>query len=98
MRKYNSLPIAALCLSALSLGGLTACGDDNEPGPGGVSEGEAAALDDAAEIIEARRLPEEALPKAAEDSGAPLPPAQPEPEQAGDGEGAPPSGQPGSQS
>lgn len=73
MREYIALPIAALCLSTLS-----ACSDDNEPGPGGVSEGEAAALDDAAEIIEARRLPEDALPDPAQDGGAPLPPAQPE--------------------
>ena len=81
MRTYLALPIAALCLSTLS-----ACGDDNEPGPGGVSEGEAAALDDAAEIIEARRLPKDALPDPAQDGGAPLPPAQPEqaPEQAGE--------------
>ena len=76
MRKHIQLPIAALCL--LTLGGLSACSDDNEPGPGGVSEGEAAALDDAAEIIEARRLPEDALPAPAEGSGVPLPPAQPE--------------------
>ena len=31
-------------------------------GPGAVSEGEAAALDDAAEMLEERRLPEGALP------------------------------------
>lgn len=73
MRIYIALPIAALCLSTLS-----ACGDNDEPGPGGVSEGEAAALDDAAEIIEARRLPEDALPDPAQGSGAPLPPLLPE--------------------
>ncbi|MDN3646710.1 hypothetical protein QWY75_10910 [Pontixanthobacter aestiaquae] len=39
---------------------LTACGNaDNEPGPGGVSVGEARALDEAAEMIEAKRLPEQ---------------------------------------
>ncbi|GAA4642622.1 hypothetical protein GCM10023115_06680 [Pontixanthobacter gangjinensis] len=37
---------------------LSACGAaDNDPGPGGVSVGEARALDEAAEMIEAKRLP-----------------------------------------
>lgn len=37
---------------------LPACdAADNDPGPGGVSVGEARALDEAAEMIEARRLP-----------------------------------------
>jgi hypothetical protein len=37
---------------------LTACGKaENEPGPGGVTVGEAKALDEAAEMIEAERLP-----------------------------------------
>jgi hypothetical protein len=41
---------------------LSACGQhDTDPGPGGVTVGEARALDEAAEMIEARRLPEEAL-------------------------------------
>ena len=41
---------------------LAACGkSDNDPGPGGVTVGEARALDEAAEMIEARRLPPEAL-------------------------------------
>lgn len=41
---------------------LAACGPaDNEPGPGGVTVGEARALDDAAEMLEARRLPPEAI-------------------------------------
>lgn len=43
---------------------LAAC--DGAPGgatgPGAVSEGEAASLDDAAEMLEERRLPEGALP------------------------------------
>ncbi len=50
-----------LCaLLALSL--LAACGkSDNAPGPGGVTVGEAKALDEAAEMIEQRQLPPEAL-------------------------------------
>lgn len=41
---------------------LAACGEsDTDPGPGGVTVGEAKALDEAAEMIEARRLPEEVL-------------------------------------
>lgn len=42
--------IAALALSACEKA-------DNAPGPGGVSMGEARALDEAAEMIEARRPP-----------------------------------------
>jgi predicted small secreted protein len=40
---------------------LAACSNDTATGAGSVSAGEAKALDDAAEMIEARRLPEEAL-------------------------------------
>ena len=39
---------------------LTACGS-SDPGPGGVTANEAAALDDAAEMVEAKRLDETAL-------------------------------------
>lgn len=40
---------------------LAACGQsDTDPGPGGVTVGEAKALDEAAEMIEQRRLPPEA--------------------------------------
>jgi len=49
-----------LAVSVLLL--LAACGkSDSEPGPGGVTVGEARALDEAAEMIEARRMPAEAL-------------------------------------
>ena len=57
---------------------LLACGKpDNAPGPGGVTVGEAKALDEAAEMVEAKRLPAEAV------SGAPVAaqPAQPQPKQ-----------------
>jgi len=41
---------------------LAACGKgENAPGPGGVTAGEARALDEAAEMIEQRRLPPAAL-------------------------------------
>jgi len=42
---------------------LAACGPgDNDPGPGGVTVGEARALDEAAEMLDEQRLPAEALP------------------------------------
>jgi hypothetical protein len=48
------------CLLALLA--LAGCGkSDNAPGPGGVTVGEARALDEAAEMIEKRQLPAEAL-------------------------------------
>ncbi|MBD3775142.1 MAG: hypothetical protein IE921_16355, partial [Rhodobacteraceae bacterium] len=57
--KRPSLTLAA----ALPILLLAACGQsDTDPGPGGVTVGEARALDEAAEMIEARRLPPEAVP------------------------------------
>jgi hypothetical protein len=51
--------LAALAPLAL----LAACGpSDSDPGPGGVTVGEAKALDEAAEMLEQRRLPPDALP------------------------------------
>jgi hypothetical protein len=41
---------------------LAACGQgENSPGPGGVTRGEARALDDAARMLDERRLPASAL-------------------------------------
>ena len=41
---------------------LAGCGSsDTDPGPGGVSVGEARALDEAAEMLDQQRLPAEAL-------------------------------------
>lgn len=65
---------AALLFGAVLL--LAGCGsNDTDPGPGGVTVAEAKALDEAAEMIEARRPPPEALeegaPAAAEASPAP---------------------------
>ena len=45
---------------------LAGCGsNDTDSGPGGVTVAEAKALDEAAEMIEARRLPPEALEEGA---------------------------------
>ena len=50
--------LALLAITAL----LAACGpSDNDPGPGGVTVGEARALDEAAEMIEQRRIPADVL-------------------------------------
>ena len=57
MRAASFLP--ALLFPALL---LAACGPaGNDPGPGGVTVDEARALDQAAEMLEERRLPPEAL-------------------------------------
>lgn len=49
-------------LGLVFIAALTACGAaDNDPGPGGVTVGEARALDEAAEMLDARRLPPEAI-------------------------------------
>ena len=50
---------------------LAGCGPtDTDPGPGGVTVGEARALDEAAEMLDEQRLPEEALPAGEESSPA----------------------------
>lgn len=54
---------------------------DAQPGPGGVTVGEARALDEAAEMLDAQRLPEDALP----------PPAKTEPAEGSMPEAAPPA-------
>ncbi|HVR90428.1 MAG TPA: hypothetical protein VHG29_04980 [Novosphingobium sp.] len=68
-------------LLALSLLSLAACGKaDNDPGPGAVTVGEARALDEAAEMIEAQKLPPEAIPQpqaAPQGAASSSPPAQP---------------------
>ncbi len=58
---------------------LAACG--SEPGPGGATTGEAKALDDAAAMIEAKRLPDSALRPSAAQSSAPQPAASGAPAQ-----------------
>lgn len=63
---------APLSLPLLAL--LAACGPgENDPGPGGVTVGEAQALDEAAAMLETRKLPPEALdnpPTPAQDGGS----------------------------
>lgn len=62
---------------------LAGCGQqDNDPGPGGVTVGEARALDQAAEMLEQQRLPKDALGEDGADEGeadrdepAPSPPS-----------------------
>lgn len=57
MRKF---PLLSLPLSLIAA--LAACGpNENDPGEGGVTVADAQALDEAAEMLEERRLPPEAL-------------------------------------
>lgn len=59
-------------LALLILCTIAACGAaDNDPGPGGVTVGEARALDEAAEMLDARRLPPEPEMPAAKTSPPP---------------------------
>jgi hypothetical protein len=52
--------IALFAIPLIAIAALSACGkSDNAAGPGGVTVGGARALDEAAEMIEQRRLPEE---------------------------------------
>lgn len=58
----------ALC-TALSV--LGACGESPGTAPGAVSEGEARALEEAAEMLDERRLPKGALPETSQ-PGSPV--------------------------
>ena len=55
------LPLAAALAPLVALA-LAACGDEPAETPGGVSPAEARALEDAASMLDERRLPPEALP------------------------------------
>lgn len=60
--------------SAMMLTGLAACGPaQNDPGPGGVTVGEAKALDEAAEMLDERNTPP---PESIEDQSAEPVPAE----------------------
>jgi hypothetical protein len=52
----------AVSLSCALAGALAACGSDGASAPGSLSEGEAKALEEAAEMLDEKRLPPEALP------------------------------------
>ncbi len=62
--------LALLAPALLPLALLAACSpSDSDPGPGGVTVGEAKALDDAAEMLEQRRLPPKAIAPTAPGAG-----------------------------
>jgi len=63
-------------LTVLAALALASCGKaDNDAGPGGVSVGEAKALDEAAQMLEAQRLPAEATAAATAMPSQPAPTA-----------------------
>lgn len=65
----RTAPALAALLAALAMAG---CGSSDPSGPGGVTTAENKALDDAAEMIEMQRLPQEALrPPAPAQTAAP---------------------------
>ncbi len=68
-----ALPMRRLLLPIPLMLLVTACNHESSPsGAGGVSAGEAKALDEAAEMIEAKRLPDSALrPPSAQQTQAP---------------------------
>lgn len=70
-RTGAALPKAVLAASILA---LSACSDTGGTAPGAVSEGEARALEEAAEMLEERRLPDGVVPEP--DAPAALGPAQ----------------------
>lgn len=60
---------SALLICALAAALLVSCGSgDDDPGPGGVTAGEARTLDEAAEMLDAQRLPQETLDTPAPES------------------------------
>lgn len=69
------------CFSApLALAGcilIAGCGEsDTDPGPGGVTVGEARALDEAAEMLDEQRLPSDALDQPEQEDEAPARPEE----------------------
>ena len=64
---------ALLACAAAVLAGCDA--GDNEPGPGGVTVGEARALDEAAEMLDEQRLPGDATPSPSPEATATAEPA-----------------------
>lgn len=70
MRRVALLSVLSVAAFAPLLAGCDAIGVQ---APGGVSAGEAEALDDAAEMLDERRLPPEAFPPEAQVPPAPAP-------------------------
>ncbi|MBT0667797.1 hypothetical protein HT136_05390 [Novosphingobium profundi] len=71
VRSFRSDVAPGVALCALLLA-LAACGQaESDPGPGGVTVGEAQALDAAAQMLDERRVPEAALHPS--DEGTALP-------------------------
>jgi hypothetical protein len=64
------MPRAPILATALALA-LAACGTEQASAPGAVSPGEAKALDEAAQMLDERRLPPEAIPTDAPPETAP---------------------------
>lgn len=64
----------AISMAACALFLLGGCQQDSDPGPGGVTRGEAKALDEAAEMLEKRPAPPLV------DATVPAEPAKPEPQ------------------
>lgn len=73
MPRLQRLPLIATGLALA----LAACGGERARAPGEVSEGEAKALEEAASMLDQRRLPPEALPPEAAPEPAPEPGPQP---------------------
>lgn len=69
MPPHRSRRAAVLALAALAAVSCEPADDD--PGPGGVTVGEARALDEAAEMIEEQRLPDEFFEKEADAEASP---------------------------
>ncbi len=55
------MSIVRKSLALLAMLGLAACGGSGQSGAGAAAAGEAQALDDAAEMLEQQRLPDDAL-------------------------------------
>lgn len=70
----NSASLVVMLAGSLALGACQKA--DNEPGPGGVSVGEARALDEAAQMIEDQQLPQGGV---APQASTQPPPASPAP-------------------
>lgn len=69
MPKIHSRSLPALALLAFA-GGFAGCSEEPELAPGAISEGEAQALEEAAEMLDEQRVPVEAIAPPATESSA----------------------------